>query len=172
MRKKVAYNVYLLILNIPISFFLSLVAAIRGATIIENGVLMTYFNQLDWLNILYNFLIGLVIGMLVGNFVPLTQIGRWFAKICHVRNDTFKGNIKFRLVSELIISAIYFIAISPALTLFNWAVGVYKNGAEAGIGFLLNMPFMFITGYFVALVIDYFAYKVAKKIDKEFHVRN
>ena len=66
MRIKVATFVYCLICNIPVCFFLCLAAAIVGASDIEAGTLTINFNNIVWLNMLYNFLVGFTIAMVVG----------------------------------------------------------------------------------------------------------
>ena len=168
MKIKVATIVYCLLCNIPVCFFLCMAAAISGATNIESGILTIDFNTFNWLNILWNFLVGFGIGMLVGTLVPLTKIGRWFAGLFHVRNDTYTGNMKYRLLATLIITLIYYIAISPSLTLLNWALGVYETPSQMGLSFLINIPILLIVGFVSSLINDIGAYKVAHMIDENF----
>ncbi len=169
MRIKVATFVYCLICNIPVCFFLCLAASIVGATQIGEGMLVINFNQVGWLNMLYNFLVGFTIAMLVGMFIPLTKIGRWFTALFHVKNDTYTGNMPYRLLSTLIITLIYYICITPALTLFNYFVlKIYNTPAQAGLSFLINIPIMLLVGFVSSLLNDIAAYKVAHAIDNEF----
>ena len=169
MRIKLATFVYSLICNIPVCFFLCLAAAITGASRFENGALIISFADISWLNILWNFLVGFTIAMLLGNFVPLTKIGRWFTALFGVRNDTYTGNMPYRLLSTLIITVIYYIVITPTLTLFNYFVlKIYTTPAQAGISFLINIPIMLLVGFVSSLLNDIAAYKVAHLIDSDF----
>ena len=168
MRIKLASFVYCLICNIPVCFFLCLTAAIIGATNIEEGIMTINFNNFNWLNFLWNFLTGFTIAMLVGTFVPLTRIGRWFTALFHVKNDTYTGNMKYRLLATLIITLIYYVAITPALTLLNYLLGVYVTAGQAYLSMLLNLPIMLLVGFVSSLINDIGAYKVAHMIDESF----
>lgn len=169
MRIKVATFVYCLICNIPVCFFLCLAASIIGATDFNSGILTINFNNIVWLNMLYNFLVGFTIAMLVGMFVPLTKIGRWFTGLFHVRNDTYTGNMPYRLLATLIITLIYYVAITPALTLFNYFVlKIYTAPEQAFASMLVNIPIMLLVGFVSSLINDIGAYKVAHMIDSDF----
>ena len=169
MRIKVATFVYCLICNIPVCFCLCLAAAIIGASGFDSGTLTISFNEIGWLNMLYNFLVGFTIAMLVGMFVPLTKIGRWFTGLFHVRNDTYTGNMPYRLLATLIITLIYYVAITPALTLFNYFVlGTYTTASQAFASMLVNIPIMLLVGFVSSLINDVGAYKVAHMIDSDF----
>lgn len=169
MRIKVATFVYCLICNIPVCFFLCLAASIIGATDFESGILTINFNDIVWLNMLYNFIVGFTIAMLVGMFVPLTKIGRWFTGLFHVRNDTYTGNMPYRLLATLIITLIYYVAITPALTLFNtYVLKIYTTPAQAFAAMLVNIPIMLLVGFVSSLINDIGAYKVAHMIDSDF----
>ncbi len=169
MRIKVATFVYCLICNIPVCFFLCLAASIIGATDFESGILTINFNDIVWLNMLYNFLVGFTIAMLVGMFVPLTRIGRWFTGLFHVRNDTYTGNMPYRLLATLIITLIYYVAITPALTLFNtYVLKIYTTPTQAFVAMLVNIPIMLLVGFVSSLINDIGAYKVAHMIDSDF----
>ena len=169
MRIKVATFVYCLICNIPVCFFLCLAASIIGATDFRSGVLTIDFNSIVWLNMLYNFLVGFTIAMLVGMFVPLTKIGRWFTALFHVRNDTYTGNMPYRLLATLIITLIYYVAITPALTLFNYFIlKIYTTPEQAFASMLVNIPIMLLVGFVSSLINDIGAYKVAHMIDSDF----
>lgn len=169
MKIKLATFVYCLICNIPVCFFLCLAAAIIGASNFEKGTLTIVFSDMNWLNILYNFLVGFTIAMTVGMFVPLTKIGRWFTGLFHVRNDTYTGNMPYRLLATLIITLIYYVAITPALTLLNYyALHVYNTASQAFASMLINIPIMLLVGFVSSLINDIGAYKVAHMIDSEF----
>ena len=169
MKIKLATFVYCLICNIPVCFFLCLAAAIIGASNFEKGTLTIVFSDMNWLNILYNFLAGFTIAMTVGMFVPLTKIGRWFTALFHVRNDTYTGNMPYRLLATLIITLIYYVAITPALTLLNYYVlHVYNTASQAFVSMLINIPIMLLVGFVSSLINDIGAYKVAHMIDSEF----
>ena len=169
MRIKVATFVYCLICNIPVCFFLCLAASIIGATDFNSGVLTINFNNIVWLNMLYNFLVGFTIAMLVGMFVPLTKIGRWFTGLFHVKNDTYTGNMPYRLLATLIIKLIYYVCITPSLTLFNYFVlKIYTTPEQAFASMLVSIPIMLLVGFVSSLINDIGAYKVAHMIDSDF----
>ena len=168
MKMRAAIFVYNLICNIPVCFCLCFAASVVGVSNLENGVLTIQFNNILWLNTLYNFLIGFTIAMLIGNFVPLTKIGRWFTGLFHVKNDTYTGNMPYRLLATLIITLIFYVGITPALTLFNYLIGVYTTPAQAGISMLISLPIMLLVGFTSSLINDIAAYKVAHMIDADF----
>lgn len=169
MKIKVASFVYCLICNIPVCLCLCLAASIVGASDFEAGTLTINFNNIVWLNMLYNFLVGFTIAMIVGTCVPLTRIGRWFAALFHVRNDTYTGNMPYRLLATLIITLIYYVAITPALTLFNYFVlHIYTTPIQALVSMLINIPIMLLVGFVSSLINDIAAYKVAHMIDADF----
>ena len=169
MKIKIATIVYCLICNIPVCFFLCLAASITGASTLQGGVLTINFTEIGWLNMLYNFLVGFTIAMVIGTCVPLTKIGRWFTALFHVRNDTYTGNMPYRLLATLIITLIYYVAITPTLTLFNYFVlKVYHTPEQCGLSFLINIPIMLLVGFVSSLINDVAAYKVAHLIDSDF----
>ena len=169
MKIKVATFVYCLICNIPVCFMLCLAASIIGASDFDSGTLTIVFPNMNWLNILYNFLVGFTIAMCVGMFVPLTKIGRWFTGLFHVKNDTYTGNMPYRLLATLIITLIYYAAITPALTLFNYFIlHVYTTPTQAFVSMLINIPIMLLVGFVSSLLNDIAAYKVAHMIDSDF----
>ena len=169
MKIKTATFVYCLLCNIPVCFFLCLAASIIGASDFEAGTLIINFNNIVWLNMLYNFLVGFTIAMVVGMCVPLTKIGRWFTALFHVKNDTYTGNMPYRLLATLIITCIYYIAITPTLTLFNYFVlHIYTTPTQAFVSMLINIPIMLLVGFVSSLINDVMAYKVAHMIDADF----
>ena len=166
---KLASFIYALLVNIPVCFALCLTSAIIGASDFDSGILTIDFTSFNWLNILYNFLIGLTIAMLVSTFVPLTDIGRWFTNLFGVKNDTYTGNMKYRLLSTLISTLIFYSAITPVLVLFNYFVlRVYDSPKQALVTFLISIPFLLIVGFTSSLINDVGAYQVAHKIDENF----
>ncbi len=168
-RLKLAQFVYCLLCNIPVCFFLCLAAAITGASDFNSGILTINFATMNWLNLVHNFMFGFIIAMIVGMLVPLAKIGRWFTGLFGVKNDTYTGNMPYRLLSTLIITLIYYVAITPSLTLFNYFVlKVYTTPAQAGASFLINIPIMLIVGFTSSLINDVAAYRVAHLIDSDF----
>ena len=168
MKNKIASFVYALLVNIPVCFFLCITAAITGASDIDSGVLIIDFNTFNWMNILWNFLLSFVIAMLLSTFVPLTKIGRWFTHLFGVKNDTYTGNMPYRLLSTLISTLIYYVAITPCLTLLNWGLGVYTSPRQMYISLLINIPIMLLVGFVSSLINDIGAYKIAHRIDNNF----
>lgn len=169
MRIKVATFVYCLLCNIPVCFFLCLAASIVGASDFEKGVLTIAFVDINWLYMFYNFMVGFTIATIVGNFVPLTAIGRWFTSLFHVKNDTYTGNMKYRLLATLIITLIYYVSITPALTLFNYFIlKLYSTPQQAWMSLIINIPIMLLVGFVSSLINDVGAYKIAHMIDENF----
>ena len=169
MKIKIATFVYCLICNIPVCFFLCLASSIIANSNFEAGTLTIVFSEINWLNMLYNFLVGFTIAMTVGMLVPLTKIGRWFTGLFHVKNDTYTGNMPYRLLATLIITIIYYIAITPALTLFNYFVlHAYVTASQAFASMVINIPIMLLVGFVSSLINDIGAYKVAHLIDSDF----
>ena len=169
MRIKIATFVYCLICNIPVCFFLCLAASIVGASDFDAGTLIINFKDINWLNMLWNFLTGFTIAMTVGMLVPLTKIGRWFAGLFHVRNDTYTGNMPYRLLATLIITLIYYVSITPVLTLLNYFVlHIYSTPSQCFASLVINIPIMLLVGFVSSLINDIGAYKVAHLIDSDF----
>lgn len=150
---KFVYNV---ICNIPVCFFLCLAAALRASLTI------------DWANFGINFAVSFTLAMMIGLFVPLTRIGKWFTALFKIDNQTYKGNIKYRLLSTLISSLIFFIVINPTLTILNFLILQNMTIEECFIDWLFNIPLMLVVGFLSSLISDFAAYKVANKIDKDF----
>ena len=75
----------------------------------------------------------------------------------------------YRLLATLIITLIYYVAITPALTLLNYyALHVYNTASQAFASMLINIPIMLLVGFVSSLINDIGAYKVAHMIDSEF----
>ena len=174
MKFRLSLLVYSLICDIPVSFFLCLASAISAQSDFEAGVLTISFVTIDWMNMLTNFVIALILSLIISNFVPLTAIGRWFTGLFHVPNDTYTNNIKYRLLATLIISFIFFIIISPTLTILNSFVFPAIRGQEpltwqqALFIFLVNAPLMLLVGFVSSLLNDIAAFKAAHAIDDSF----
>ena len=171
MKFRLAVFVYSLICDIPVSFFLCLASAISAQTDFDAGVMTVSFVTIDWLNMLMNFVIALSLSLIISNFVPLTAIGRWFTGLFHVPNDTYTHNMKYRLLATLITSFIFFIIISPTLTILNSFVFPAIEGKDpltwkqALFIFLVNTPLMLLVGFVSSLINDIVAFKAAHAID-------
>lgn len=174
MKFRLSLLVYSLICDIPVSFFLCLASAISAQSDFDSGVLTISFITIDWLNMATNFVIALVLSLLISNFIPLTAIGRWFTALFGVPNDTYKNNIKYRLLATLIISFIFFSIISPVLTIINAFVLPAIQGTDplswqqALFIFVVNAPLMLIVGFISSLINDVVAFKAAHAIDDTF----
>lgn len=174
MKFRLSLFVYSLICDIPVSFFLCLASAISAQSDFDSGVLTISFVTIDWANMATNFVIALVLSLLISNFIPLTAIGRWFTGLFGVPNDTYTNNIKYRLLATLIISFIFFIIISPILTIVNSFILPAIQGKEPltwkqGLFiFLINAPLMLLVGFISSLLNDIVAFKAAHAIDDTF----
>ena len=148
--------VYNLLANIPICFFLSLVANIAVT------------GTIDWLNIAINFSLGFPIAMIVGLFVPLVRLGRWFTSLFNVKNDTYTNNLPYRFLATLISTLIFFVALNPFLSFMNTVVMNDGNFSDFFLTWLRNVPLMMAVGFVSSLVFDIPAYRCAHKIDPNF----
>jgi hypothetical protein len=106
--------------------------------------------------------------MCIGLFIPLVKIGKWFTKLFKVNNTTYTHNIKYRLLSTVAISFIYFIGLNPFLTILNTLILGNSTLQQSFMTWLVNAPIMFLIGFLASLVSDLPAYRAAKKIDKTF----
>lgn len=173
-RFRLATFIYSLLCGIPVSFFLCLSSAIVNQSDLNNGVLTINFTTIDWTNFAVNFVIALVLSLVISNFVPLTRIGRWFTKLCKVPNDTYTGNIRYRLLATLSSTIIFYIIISPTLTVFNCIIyplihgEPVMSGGQILLSFLINMPILLLVGFVASLINDLAAYKAAHYIDHNF----
>lgn len=162
---KIVYNI---ICNIPVCFFLCLTSAISAASNFNEGVLMIAFRDINWLNMAINFIVSFVLAMCIGLFIPLTKIGRWFTALFHVQNETYTGNVRYRLLATLITSLIFFLIISPVLTILNCFILYQKGWQTAIFTFVINAPIMLLVGFISSLLNDMLAYKAAHRIDETF----
>lgn len=151
-----AQFVYFMTCNFPVTFFICLTYSLWASF------------DIDWLNFLYNFLIGYTISNFVSAFVPLVKIGKWFTKKFNVPNETYSGNIKYRLLAVFIITMIFFIFVNPVLTTFNYFYYQKTDPLGAFLDWLISLPLVLVVSYLFSLVSDFFAYRLAKKIDENF----
>ncbi|MGI6713475.1 MAG: hypothetical protein ACOX3K_00155 [Bacilli bacterium] len=158
MKKRITKStlLYNVAMNFPLCFFLSLVSNLAAT------------GSIDIINVLINTGLGFPIAMGVGLLVPLVRIGRWFTALFGVKNDTYTGNLPYRLLATSISSMIFFIALNPFLTFFNTVVLGGGSFADFFIGWLRNAPLMVMTGFVLSLVFDIPAYQLAHRIDPNF----
>ena len=173
-RFRLATFIYSLVCGIPVSFFLCLSSAIVAQSDLDQGILTINFNTIDWANFATNFVIALFLSIMISNFVPLTAIGRWFTGLFHVPNETYTGNVKYRLLATLSSTIIFYIIISPTLTLVNCVIyplikgEAIMSGRQIVLSFLINMPILLLVGFVSSLINDLAAYKAAHYIDHNF----
>jgi hypothetical protein len=148
--------VYNVAMNIPLCFFLSLVANLAAT------------GGIDWINILINTAVGFPIAMIVGLFVPLVKIGKWFTGLFGVKNDTYTGNLPYRLLATAISSLIFFVALNPFLAFFNTVLLGGGSFLDFLFGWIRNVPLMIMTGFVLSLVFDIPAYRLAHHLDPDF----
>ena len=171
---KLASFVYSLVCDIPVSFFLCLASAITAQSDIADGILTINFNTIDWTNFAINYCISLGLSLIISNFIPLAAIGRWFTGLFHIPNDTYTGNVRYRLLATLIATLIFWGIISPTLTIFNCVLYPLMIGEpilshqQILFSFLINMPILLLVGFISSLINDLAAYKAAHRIDHTF----
>ncbi len=151
--------VYNLLLNLPVTFMLTLTAQF-----LTNGGF-----KVIWTDFLINFAISYPIAMSIGLIVPLVWIGRWFTALFGVKNDTYTHNILYRLLATFIASVVYSCILSPISYLINRLIfdPSYPIGKYA-VDCLRTIPVMIGIGFLSSLIFDIPAYKVAHKIDPNF----
>lgn len=147
--------IYNVICNSGVCFLLCLAASLKISL------------NINWWSFGINFAVAFGLSMIVGLFIPLVKIGRWFTGLFKVKNDTYKGNIKYRLLATSIISFIFFIVVNPSLAILNYFIN-NQTIYETFINWLINIPFMLLIGFISSFISDFPAYKVANKIDNEF----
>lgn len=167
-KAKRALFVYAVLCNIPVSFFLCLFSSISAASSFGDGVLTIAFREMNFRDFAINFAVSFTLASIISNTVPLTRIGRWFTALFKVRNDTYTGNMQYRLLATLITSFIFFIIISPTLTILNCFILYQKGWETALLSFLINTPLMLLVGFVSSLISDITAYKAAHHIDNTF----
>ena len=173
-RFRLAAFVYSVICGIPVSFFLCITSAIVAQSNLDSGILTVNFTTIDWLNFATNFVIALFLSIMISNFIPLTAIGRWFTGLFHVPNETYTGNVKYRLLATLSSTFVFYIIISPTLTIVNCVIyPAIKNepmlsGGQILLSMLINMPILLLVGFVASLINDLMAYRAAHHIDHSF----
>ena len=173
-RFRLATFVYSLICGIPVSFFLCITSAIVAQADLDSGILTINFNTIEWMNFLTNFVIALFLSLIISNFIPLTAIGRWFTGLFHVPNQTYTGNVKYRLLATLSSTFIFYIIISPTLTIVNCVIyptimnEPMLSGGQILLSMLINMPILLLVGFVSSLINDLMAYRAAHHIDHSF----
>ena len=168
MKLKWSVVIYAAICNLPVCFFLCLTSSIISVTDFENLVMTVSFRDINWLAFGINYAVAFVLAMCVGVFVPLTAIGRWFTALFHVKNDTYTGNVPYRLLATLISSVIFYVTITPTLTVMNYFLFGATNLTSVLVNMLIAAPVMLLVGFTSSLISDVFAYKVAHKVDDTF----
>jgi len=173
-RFRLATFVYSLICGVPVSFFLCITSAIVAQSNLEAGVLTVNFTTIDWANFATNFVIAFFLSIMISNFIPLTAIGRWFTGLFHVPNETYTGNVKYRLLATLSSTIIFYLIISPTLTLVNCVIyplikhQPMLSGGQILLSMLINMPILLLVGFVASLINDLMAYRAAHHIDHSF----
>lgn len=173
-RFRLATFVYSLICGVPVSFFLCITSAIVAQSNLEAGVLTVNFTTIDWANFATNFVIAFFLSIMISNFIPLTAIGRWFTGLFHVPNETYTGNVKYRLLATLSSTIIFYLIISPTLTLVNCVIyplikhEPMLSGGQILLSMLINMPILLLVGFVASLINDLMAYRAAHHIDHSF----
>lgn len=168
MKIKWSLIVYCAVCNLPVCFFLCLTSAGAGVTNIDNWKIIIDLANINWTNTLINFLVSYSLAMVIGCFIPLTNIGRWFTGLFHIKNDTYTGNMPYRLLSTLIISFIYWVILSPSLVLLNSFILRVASWQEGLMSMIINAPLMLLVGFVSSLINDIVAYKAAHSIDNTF----
>ena len=159
---------YAFVCNLPVTLSLCLTSSIYSVSSIESGKLIIDFANINWPILFINWGVAMILAMIVGCFVPLVLIARWFTSLFHVDNTTYKGNMPFRLLGCLVITIVYFLAITPSLTVFNWLVFRATSFLEALLNMLKSAPFILVVGYFMSLITDIWVYQLAHAMDSEF----
>lgn len=165
MKFKWSVVIYSAICNIPVCFFLCLTSSIISASKFANHTLTISFSDIRWDIFAINYAVSFVLAMCVGIFVPLTRIGRWFTALFHVKNDTYTGNVPYRLLATLITSIIYYIVITPTLCLLNYFVFRFTDLTQTLLNMAISAPLMLLVGFTSSLISDIFAFKVAHRVD-------
>jgi hypothetical protein len=85
---------------------------------------------------------------------------------------TIDGNFfaypSYRLLATLISSLIFYLIISPVLSVTNYFLVPGESPLTIFEHWLINFPFLFLVGFLSTLISDVGAYKAAHKIDETF----
>ena len=167
MKFKWSVVIYAAVCNLPVCLFLCLASSIIAVTDFESTTMIVYFGNISWIQFAMNYVVAFVLAMCVGVFVPLTAIGRWFTALFHVKNDTYTGNVPYRLLATLISSIIFYVIITPTLTVMN-ILAFHTEIKNSLITMAIAAPVMLLVGFTSSLISDIFAYKVAHHVDDTF----
>lgn len=159
---------YVFLCNLPVTFALCLTSSIYGVAGWADGILTFNLGAISWPIFFLNWGVAMCLAMIVGYFVPLVMIGRWFTRLFKVDDTTYKGNMPYRLLASLVITVIYFLAITPSLTVFNWLVFRFTDFPTALLNMLKQSPFILIVGYIVSLITDVWVYQIAHRMNDDF----
>ena len=165
---RVTTILYVFLCNLPVTFALCLTSSIYGVSGWAEGVLSFNLGAISWPIFFLNWGVAMCLAMIVGCFVPLVMIGRWFTRLFKVDDTTYKGNMPYRLLASLVITVIYFLAITPTLTVFNWVVFQATSFPIALLNMLKQSPFILIVGYTVSLITDVWVYQIAHRVNEDF----
>ncbi len=165
MKWKWSVVIYSAICNIPVCFFLCLTNSIIAASTFSEHTLIVKFSDISWSVFAINYVVSFLLAMCIGVFIPLTKIGRWFTALFHVKNDTYTGNVPYRLLATLITSIIYYLIISPTLALMNYFIFHSTTIEQTLLNLAISAPLMLLVGFVSSLISDIFAFKVAHKVD-------
>lgn len=168
MKIKWSLILYCAICNLPVCFFLCLTSAGAGVTSVENWKITIDLANINWFNTLINFLVSYPLAMIIGCFIPLTKIGRWFTSLFGVKNDTYTGNMPYRLLATLSTSIIYWVILSPSLVILNSFILKVTTFTDGLKSMLITAPIMLLVAYVSSLINDVFAYRAAHSIDNTF----
>ena len=168
MKIKWSVIVYCAICNLAVCFFLCLTSAGAGVTNFDNWTIVVDLKNINWTNVLINYLVSYSLAMIIGCFIPLTNIGRWFTGLFHIQNETYTGNMPYRLLATLIISFIYWIILSPSLVILNAFILRVTTWQQGLLSMVINGPIMLLVGFVSSLINDLAAYKAAHRIDETF----
>jgi hypothetical protein len=129
---------------------------------------LTGFRSFEPVPFFLNLLLSYALAMLIGLLIPLMAIGKAFAGLFKVKNDTYTGHLAYRLLATFIIAMIFYLIISPSLALFNYFLYGYMDPLAAFLSFLRSMPFLFLVDFLSSLLFDIPAYRLAHRVDPAF----
>lgn len=156
MKVTKADAVYFLTCNLGVSICISLTYVLLGD-----------LSNIDRMNFLYCTLIGYAVSNLISIFIPLGTIGKWFTKLFKVPADTYKGNMKYRLLSIFVASCIFFVIVNPILTTYC-AFYFNKEPMQAFMDWLKSFLLVFVISYCSSICFDFISYRLARLVDKNY----
>ena len=149
-----------LLYNLIVNFLVCLTLSLAGVWLSSSGLI--------WSHLAINFAISFVLAMIIGLFVPLTAIGKWFTGLFRLPHESYTGNLPYRLLATFISSCIFYFTISPVLALTNYFLVPNQDPTVCLVNWLLNIPFMLLVGFCSTLLSDFLGYRAAHRIDKAF----